>query len=182
VALVRTLDPALPIQSSPVRGDSMKFYRSRRPTLFLSGMNVYPLPTVVKTPNGIQLTLGVHLTPTFDLDQGDYVIGNIVTVGPKLLPVLHVDDYTTPPPPAEEFIADVKEFFPDLSVQDIEFHQSGVQARLNDHHDFYIKKDRICPHVIHLLGVDSPGFTAAPAIARYVARILDIGESSDKSR
>jgi L-2-hydroxyglutarate oxidase LhgO len=175
VGLAHTLDPALPIRSSPVRGDSMKFYRSRRSALFLNGMNVYPPPTAVQTPEGLQFTVGVHLTPTFDMEEGAYVIGNTVTVGPKLIPVSHLEDYATPPPPAEIFVADIQGFFPDLSVDDLEFHQSGVQARLVDHHDFYIAKDRICPHVIHLLGIDSPGLTAAPAIARYVASMLGLG-------
>lgn len=172
VALAHTLDPALPIESCAVRGDAMKFYRSRRPELFLKGMNVYPPPTVVQTPKGPQLTVGVHLTPTFDLEGDQYVVGNTVTIGPKLSAVLHLDDYSTPAPPPEVFVADVRDFFPGLEVDDLEFHQGGIQARLVNHHDFYIAKDRVCPDVIHLLGIDSPGLTAAPAIARYVVKML----------
>jgi glycerol-3-phosphate dehydrogenase len=64
------------------------------------------------------------------------------------------------------------DFFPDLTAADLEFHQGGIQARLDGYHDFYIKPDSQSPHVIHLLGIDSPGLTAAPAIAKYVARQL----------
>jgi glycine/D-amino acid oxidase-like deaminating enzyme len=32
--------------------------------------------------------------------------------------------------------------------------------------------DRNTSRVIHLLGIDSPGLTAAPAIAKYVAGLL----------
>lgn len=173
VDLAHSLDPSLPIQSCAVRGDSMKFYRSRRSEIFLKGMNVYPPPTVVQTPTGAQLTVGVHLTPTLDMEEREYVISNTVTIGPKLSPVSHLDDYVTPAPPPEVFIADVHGFFPDLRVDDLEFYQSGIQARLVDYHDFYIAKDRVCPDAIHLLGIDSPGLTAAPAIARYVARMLN---------
>jgi L-2-hydroxyglutarate oxidase LhgO len=174
VALARTLDPDLPLRSAAVRGDAMKFYRTRRPGLFVKGMNVYPPPTVVQTPTGPQLTVGVHLTPTFDLDdQQRYVIGNTVTVGPKLTAVQHLEDYATPVPPPDIFVADVKPFFPDLTAEDLEFHQSGIQARLVDHHDFFIARDRVCANAIHLLGIDSPGLTSAPAIARYVAAMLN---------
>ncbi len=68
-------------------------------------------------------------------------------------------------------------FFPDLTASDLEFHQSGIQARLDGYHDFYIKPDRTSKQVIHLLGIDSPGLTAAPAIAKYVARLLKSGTS-----
>ena len=63
-------------------------------------------------------------------------------------------------------------FFPDLTAADLEYHQGGIQARLDEYHDFYIKADRHSSRVIHLLGIDSPGLTAAPAIAKYVARLL----------
>ena len=39
-------------------------------------------------------------------------------------------------------------FFPDLTVADLEFHQSGIQARLDGYHDFYIKPDRNSNRVI----------------------------------
>ena len=55
---------------------------------------------------------------------------------------------------------------------DLEYHQGGIQARLDGYHDFYIRTDRNTNRVIHLLGIDSPGLTAAPAIARYVSSLL----------
>ena len=45
---------------------------------------------------------------------------------------------------------------------------SGVQAGLDGYPDFYIDRDNNCSNVIHLIGIDSPGFTSAPAIAHYV--------------
>jgi L-2-hydroxyglutarate oxidase LhgO len=135
-------------------------------------MNVYPTPIIVDTPTGRHHTLGVHLTPTFDMIDGEMIIGNSVTVGPKLIPVDHFEDYKrTPVPPPEAFLKDM-DFFPDLTVADLEFYQSGIQARLDGYHDFYIKPDRNTNRVIQLLGIDSPGLTAAPAIAQTVAAIL----------
>ncbi len=171
IDIARRLDPQIPIKTALIRGDSYKFYRNRRPHLFLKEMNVYPTPIVVDSPTGRHHTVGVHLTPTFDIVDGRMGIGDTVTVGPKLLPVAHFDDYRTPPPPPEAFLENMG-FFPDLTAADLQYHQSGIQARLDGYHDFYIKPDRHTTQVIHLLGIDSPGLTAAPAIARYVARLL----------
>jgi glycerol-3-phosphate dehydrogenase len=74
-------------------------------------------------------------------------------------------------PPPEAFLEKMA-FFPDLTAVDLEYHQGGIQARLDGHHDFYIKPDRNSERVIHLLGIDSPGLTAAPAIGKYVANLL----------
>ncbi len=134
-------------------------------------MNVYPTPITVNTPTGQHHTVGVHLTPTFDMVDGEMTIGDTVTVGPKLIPVTHVEDYTTPVPPPEAFLENM-DFFPDLTAADLEYHQGGIQARLDGYSDFYIRPDRNSKRVIHLLGIDSPGLTAAPAIAKTVAGML----------
>ena len=172
VDIARMIDPQIPLKPALIRGDSLKFFRNRRPEIFLRGMNVYPTPITVDTPTGRHHTLGVHLTPTFDMIDGEMIIGDTVTVGPKLLPVDHFEDYkSTPVPSPEAFLKDM-DFFPDLTIADLEFYQSGIQARLDGYHDFYIKPDRNTNRVIQLLGIDSPGLTAAPAIAQTVAAIL----------
>jgi L-2-hydroxyglutarate oxidase LhgO len=172
VDIARMVDPQIPIKPALIRGDSYKFYRNRRPQLYLREMNVYPTPIVVDSPTGRHLTVGVHLTPTFDMIGGKISIGDTVTIGPKLIPVAHFEDYnSTPVPPPEPFLENMA-FFPDLTAADLEFHQSGIQARLDGYHDFYIKSDRNTERIIHLLGIDSPGLTAAPAIAKYVGSLL----------
>jgi L-2-hydroxyglutarate oxidase LhgO len=172
VDIARRVDPQLPIKPALIRGDSYKFYRNRRPQLFLQEMNVYPTPIVVDSPTGRHLTVGVHLTPTFDMIDGKITIGDTVTVGPKLIPVSHFEDYTsTPVSPPEAFLENMA-FFPDLTAADLEYHQSGIQARLDGYHDFYIQPGRNSKKMIHLLGIDSPGLTAAPAIAKYVGSLL----------
>jgi L-2-hydroxyglutarate oxidase LhgO len=171
VDIARMIDPKIPINPALIRGDSYKFYRNRRPQLFLREMNVYPTPITVNTPTGQHHTVGVHLTPTFDTVDGEMTIGATVIVGPKLIPVTHVEDYKTPVPPPEAFLENM-DFFPDLTTADLEYHQGGIQARLDGYHDFYIRRDRNTKRVIHLLGIDSPGLTAAPAIAKYVCSAL----------
>ena len=172
VDIARMADPQIPIKSALIRGDSYKFYRNRRTELFLRKMNVYPIPIIVDSPTGSHLTVGVHLTPTFDMIGGEISIGDTVTVGPKLIPVAHFEDYnSTPVSPPEAFLENMA-FFPDLTVADLEYHQGGIQARLDGYHDFYINPDRNSRRIIHLLGIDSPGLTAAPAIAKYVVNLL----------
>jgi glycerol-3-phosphate dehydrogenase len=172
VDIARMLDPQIPIKPALIRGDSYKFYRSRRPQIYLREMNVYPTPIVVDSPTGRHLTVGVHLTPTFDMIDGEIRIGDTVTVGPKLTPVSHFEDYHHTPVSAPEAFVEKLAFFPGLTAADLEYHQGGIQARLDGYHDFYIQRDRHSGRVIHLLGIDSPGLTAAPAIARYVDRLL----------
>ena len=44
---------------------------------------------------------------------------------------------------------------------------SGVRA-YNDRHDFIIEESKNNAGVIHLVGIESPGLTASPAIGKYV--------------
>lgn len=169
VNLAKMIDKEFPLKAALIRGDSMKFYRTSRPELHLRGMNIYPTPQTVQTPFGLQHTVGVHITPMFDYDNGEFVIGNTFMVGPKLTPVNREDDFQTPIPAPGVFIKDTG-FFPQLKVEDLSPNFSGVQARLDGYPDFYINRDRMCSNVIHLVGIDSPGFTSAPAIASYVVQ------------
>jgi L-2-hydroxyglutarate oxidase LhgO len=56
---------------------------------------------------------------------------------------------------------------------------SGVRPKLqgpgDDIRDFVIREegDRGLPGFIDLIGIESPGLTASPAIARYVGGIVD---------
>ncbi|ADI00091.1 NAD(P)/FAD-dependent oxidoreductase [Salisediminibacterium selenitireducens] len=48
-------------------------------------------------------------------------------------------------------------------------HYTGIRSSLKESDDFYIKPSREHPQFFHVAGIDSPGVTAAPAIAEYVA-------------
>lgn len=48
---------------------------------------------------------------------------------------------------------------------------AGVRA-YSDRHDFIIEKSKNMPGVIHLAGIESPGLTASPAIAKYAVKEL----------
>lgn len=48
---------------------------------------------------------------------------------------------------------------------------AGVRA-FSDRHDFIIEESKVAKGVIHCAGIESPGLTSAPAIAKYVVEML----------
>jgi len=111
---------------------------------------LYPLPT--------ELGKGVLLTPQ--------VHGNIL-VGPdsKFVDDKHRTDNTF------EGLGYVKEHAKALA-DNIPFHQiirsfAGIRAS-SDQEDFIIKESNEVKNFFHVAGIDSPGLTAAPAIAKYL--------------
>ena len=49
---------------------------------------------------------------------------------------------------------------------------AGVRAS-SDHDDFYIRESLFNPNFYHLGAIDSPGLTAAPAIAEYLVKMIN---------
>lgn len=171
--VARMVDPASPYHVDPLRGEAMKFYRTKRPELEVAVMNVYPTPTKTVTDRGTYFTVGVHLTPTLDLDgRGDPILGPVVTVGPLNRQAAHREDYGEDYRPAAEFHDRVKEFFPGLRPEDLEPHQAGIQARLVGHADWVVELSPAEPRCLNLLGIDSPGLTGALAIARKAREMM----------
>jgi len=168
------LDPASPYRVDPVRSETMKFYRTRRADLHLNGMNIYPTPRQVTTPRGSYFTVGVHLTPTLDTESpARNAIGSTVTVGPLNLAARSKSDYGGPFQPVEVFLDAVQPFFPGLQADDLEPHQTGIQARLAGHQDWLIDFSPQSRRCLNLLGIDSPGLTGSLAIARHVRTMLE---------
>lgn len=171
--VARLVDPASPYQVDPVRGEAYKFYRGKRPELFLRGMNVYPTPQRVITAQGSYFTVGVHLTPTLEPGPGGQAqLGPVVTVGPLNRGVDSKEDLGGDYLPAGQFHQRVKDFFPGLREDDLEPFQAGIQARLVGHQDWVIEKSPREPRCLNLLGIDSPGLTACLALAKEEAARL----------
>jgi L-2-hydroxyglutarate oxidase LhgO len=118
---------------------------------------VYPVPD---SPH----SLGIHLTRT---------IGEETLIGPSAIDVENKEDYELKTP-REEFEKGALSLIPDMNVQKIYPGYSGnrpkvyYQGRLQA--DFVIQKQE--NGRVHLLGIESPGLTAAPAIAEYVAQTI----------
>ena len=118
---------------------------------------VYPVPD---SPH----SLGIHLTRT---------LGEETLIGPSAVQVSDKDDYEIKTP-REEFEKGALTMIPDFNIHRIYPGYSGNRPKLYYHGelqtDFVILKQE--ERRVHLLGIESPGLTAAPAIAEYVSKML----------
>ena len=144
----------------PVRGEYCELVRGR--TDMVRGL-VYPLPH----PEG--LSLGLHLTKT---------LWGGVLLGPTAHYISDKNDYEGNRPPVEEFVRMARPLLPELRAEDLVPAYSGIRAKLappGSHHaeDFIIARDPHFANVIQLIGIESPGLTAAPSIAEQVAEMAE---------
>ncbi|MEA1925057.1 MAG: NAD(P)/FAD-dependent oxidoreductase, partial [Candidatus Altiarchaeota archaeon] len=123
---------------------------------------VYPVPP--KDSGG----LGVHITPTVD--------GNIM-LGPSADYVNEVCEVCNTPDVMEQLYAEASKMLPSLSRGDFIRSFSGIRPKLVPEGDgraadFVVRKEY--EGFINLVGIESPGLTAAPAIAERVMAILGV--------
>jgi L-2-hydroxyglutarate oxidase LhgO len=124
---------------------------------------VYPVP-----PSNIA-GVGIHIT--FDLEGR-------VRLGPD---IEYVDslDYTIDRRQQKLFHDSVKKLLPAVEYDDLAPEMAGIRPKLQEPggeiRDFVIRDeaDKGLPAFINLIGIESPGLTAAPAIAEYVAGLIE---------
>jgi len=143
----------------PVRGEYCEI-RGARAELVRN--LVYPLP------HHDGLTLGVHFTKT---------LWGTTLVGPTAKYVKEKDNYERARLSVAEFAHDAKTLLPEIEEKDLQLAYSGLRPKLtapgsHGMADFVITRDERVPQAIHLVGIDSPGLTAAPAIAEHVAELV----------
>ncbi len=143
----------------PVRGEYCELVRAKS---YLINALVYPMPH----PEG--LSLGVHFTRT---------LWGTVLVGPTARYVADKNDYERDRLPVEEFARLGKRLLPELEAADLVLAYSGLRAKLvppggKGPADFVIARDPDVPRAIQLLGIESPGLTAAPSIANQVFELV----------
>ncbi len=177
-----------PYEMNPIKGESAKFYRTKREDISVNGLNIYPVPFGY-LPDGQRLnvhfkefkklyhegkinkSVGVHLTPTLDIKGSNYYIGDTVTIGPAYSKPDGKEDYR-PARDEKYFLNMINLLFPHLKLEDISLHQTGIRAKLKDHNDFIIERDPKYQNCLNLIGIDSPGLTSSLAIAKYVKQLL----------
>lgn len=140
----------------PCRGEYLILDKSKGD---LINSMVYPVP-----PKG-GAGLGVHITPTTD--------GNIL-LGPSADYTNDGDDVRTTAKIRRQLLTEAAEFLPGLSPRDVITAYSGMRPKLvpskvGGFGDFVIEEVPESPGVMHLVGIESPGLTAAPAIAEKVS-------------
>jgi L-2-hydroxyglutarate oxidase LhgO len=184
----------------PVRGEAYRFYKTKRDDIWHEGLNVYPAPygmyedgtrarvefdefQKLLEAGDVFKTVGVHLTPTFEMDPktgeclydegtGEYALGKTVTVGPAFVGGVEKDDYMTSVP-SKFFFDNVHDFFPNLVGRgsedgDLQLYDAGIMARLKGHLDYVMEHDKKYENFYNLLGMDSPGLTSSFAIAERI--------------
>lgn len=109
--------------------------------------------------------LGIHLT--MDLNGR-------MKLGPDATYIGKEEDYKVNISKKEEFYNAALKYLPFIRKEDLVPDMSGIRPKLqgpNDtFRDFIIQEDR--PGFVNLIGIESPGLTAAPAIGRYVKRLM----------
>jgi L-2-hydroxyglutarate oxidase LhgO len=143
----------------PVRGE---YCEIRGPRSTLINNLVYPLPHT----DG--LSLGVHFTKT---------LWGSVLVGPTASYVDGKDNYEKNRLPVSDFAESAKTLLPEIEKSDLQLGYSGLRPKLvppsgSGIADFVITRDPAVPQAIHLVGMESPGLTAAPAIAEHVSKMV----------
>lgn len=93
-------------------------------------------------------------------------------VGPNEMPVTDKADYTSRKTPPGLFVEALQKFLPSLSERDLCWAYSGIRPRVVTNSscksDFIVSVDRENPLLINLIGIESPGLSAALALARHV--------------
>jgi len=122
---------------------------------------IYPVPE--------QAGHGIHVTVGLD---------GRVRLGPNARYVEAID-YEVDGTQKEAFYDSVKRFLPHIELEDLGPESAGIRPKLQGpgkaFRDFVIAREEKAslPSLINLIGIESPGLTASPAIARYVGRMVD---------
>lgn len=123
---------------------------------------VYPVPL----PN--LKSLGTHTVA--DLGGG-------MKLGPSAFYVTR-EDYTVDPTNAKPFARAVQPYLPFITEDDLSPDMAGIRPKLSAEgepaRDFHIREESAAGAAgfVNLVGIDSPGLTAAPAIGNLVARMV----------
>ncbi|MFZ5434554.1 MAG: NAD(P)/FAD-dependent oxidoreductase [Calditrichota bacterium] len=125
---------------------------------------VYPVP------DHHMKSLGVHAT--VDLAGG-------LRFGPTAFYLEHkTEDYSFSNDHLDQVADSIRRYLPAFSAVGMNAIMAGIRPKLSGPgqpvRDFYIREesDRGLPGFVNLIGIESPGLTAAPAIAEYVRRNL----------
>ena len=116
---------------------------------------VYPVPAAV--------SLGVHLTKTAH---------NELWVGPTSRFIDNKENYEWARMRPHDFFASTHTLCPALRAGDLRLGQTGIRAKRvgpgETEADYFIQSQDDDPRILHLVGIESPGLTASPAIGCLV--------------
>jgi len=141
------------------------FRVANRKANFISRL-IYPVPNLKSGGLGIHATL--------DLGGG-------LRLGPDDEYITRENpDYSVDVQRKEIFYQSIKSFLSFIELDDLSPDIAGIRPKLQgedeDFRDFVIsdESEKGLPGFINLIGIESPGLTSSPAIARYVKKIIAI--------
>ncbi|MFC1809105.1 NAD(P)/FAD-dependent oxidoreductase [Candidatus Omnitrophota bacterium] len=134
----------------PRRGEEFLLDKKRA---YLTNHLLFPLPT--------KNSKGVLVIKTSD--------GNPM-VGPTAIDSNDKEDLSTSDAGLEKVFSSARRMVPSIQERDIIAYFSGLRPVAGD--DFIIRHEDSVPGCITVAGIQSPGLTAAPAIARMVIQLL----------
>lgn len=142
----------------PLRGEYYEVVTTEKKGLI--GRLVYPALPPQATGKGI------HFSPR---PNGQ------LFVGPNAVAVTDKTDYTSHKTPPGLFVEALQKFLPALDERDLRWAYSGIRpcviAADGGKSDFIVSVDREGPPLINLVGIESPGLSAALALARHVGNL-----------
>ncbi|MEM2920800.1 MAG: NAD(P)/FAD-dependent oxidoreductase [Candidatus Bathyarchaeia archaeon] len=115
---------------------------------------LFPIPTTVSK--------GITVTPTTD--------GNIL-IGPTSEEIQDRTDVSTTQEGLKKVLTESQKLVPSISPRDVIRVFAGIRA-VSDTNDFIIESSKDVEGFINVAGIQSPGVTAAPAIAEMVVKIV----------
>lgn len=142
-----------------------EYYLVRSKTHLVNSL-IYPVPTF--DYRGI----GIHITKRID---------GTIAIGPNAIYIDGKDEGSVEVKSKinksmDEFYSSASSMLEGISRNDLEYGYYGIRARLagygsREEPDFVIEEHP--DNFIHLLGIESPGFTASPAIAEHVIKMIE---------
>lgn len=131
------------------------------------GRLIYPVPPADGS------SLGVHVC----LD-----LAGQMRLGPDVEPLDGREDYTVDPDRGAAFFAGARAFLPFLAPADLSPAMAGIRPRLArasaGFADFVVRREEgEQAGLVDLIGIESPGLTAAPALAELVDDLLAEGDA-----
>jgi L-2-hydroxyglutarate oxidase LhgO len=139
----------------PLRGEYYEMVTTSKQRLI--GRLVYPALPPKATGKGI------HFSPR---PNGQ------LFVGPNEVAVEHKSDYLSQKTPPGVFVEALQKFLPVLEESDLRWGYSGIRPCVmtgqGKKSDFIVAVDRETPLLVNLVGIESPGLSAALALARHV--------------
>ncbi len=132
-------------------------------------MPVYPVPS--------NTYMGIHVTNTTD--------GNVI-IGPNADMVTDFTYYGVPQKNMDYLAESASDLWPCIHKADYIRNYSGILPKWVDEkgviQDFKIEiKDEIAPRALNLVGIESPGLTAAVPIARYAIELMKERETLEEN-